>query len=173
MEKKDNILFSDIFDCNDIDKDGKHFDRVSRLNARSENYGMELILDYNIELYPLEIGTKFSLVLASSLSLDGAADAATASSASAAGNGGGGPNGGSGRGPSVKQDTWRPNQTERTLADDYEYVMYGKVYRYDDASGTKVAVFVSFGGLLMKLEGEFRHLQNIIVGEHVYLLMRK
>ncbi|ORX82085.1 RNA polymerase [Basidiobolus meristosporus CBS 931.73] len=150
MDKRENILFSDIFDIKDVDRDGKKFDRVSRLNARSENYDMELTLDFNNELYPLEIGDKFSLVLASSLSLDGVRDLDA----------------------SGKKESWR-ERTEKNLADDYEYVMYGKVYKYDESSGSKVSVYASYGGLLMALEGDFRHLQNISVSENIYLLMRK
>lgn len=36
----------------------------------------------------------------------------------------------------------------------------------------RIAYF-SFGGLLMALKGSFRHLANVVVGENVYLLMRK
>lgn len=35
------------------------------------------------------------------------------------------------------------------------------------------AVYISFGGLLMCLDGDCRHLEPLTVGEHVYLLMRK
>jgi hypothetical protein len=35
------------------------------------------------------------------------------------------------------------------------------------------SVYVSYGGLLMCLEGDYRHLQNLTVGENIYLLMRK
>ena len=33
--------------------------------------------------------------------------------------------------------------------------------------------YFSFGGLLMALRGSYRHLANVVVGENVYLLMRK
>lgn len=90
---------------------------VSRINARSENYEMELTLDLNNELYPLEIGEKFSLVLATSLSLSTVV----------------------GNDTSGTQESWREKVGgERTLADDYEYVMYGKVYKYDEGQGSKV-----------------------------------
>ena len=42
-------------------------DSFRRLFAHSSNYDMELTLDYNIELYPLNNGQSFSLALASSL----------------------------------------------------------------------------------------------------------
>ncbi|KAJ2448969.1 DNA-directed RNA polymerases I, II, and III subunit RPABC3 [Coemansia sp. RSA 2336] len=155
MEKRDNILFSDTFDVKDLDKGGKRFDRVSRIDGRSQTHDMSLILDINSELYPLDAGDKFKLTLASSLSQGDSKEAAAAF----------------GKGES----NWRAyvNGDERSLADDYDYVMYGRVYRYDDASGSKVSAFVSFGGLLMCLEGDVRHLQNFVVGDTVYLLLRK
>ncbi|KAJ2359429.1 DNA-directed RNA polymerases I, II, and III subunit RPABC3 [Coemansia erecta] len=160
MEKRDNILFSDTFDVKDLDKGGKRFDRVSRIDGRSQTHDMSLILDVNSELYPLDAGDKFKLTLASSLSLS------LGDSKEAFGNG---------RGKGDAESNWRAyvNGEERSLADDYDYVMYGRVYRYDDASGSKVSAFVSFGGLLMCLEGDIRHLQNFVVGDSVYLLMKK
>ncbi|KAJ2609872.1 DNA-directed RNA polymerases I, II, and III subunit RPABC3 [Coemansia sp. RSA 1365] len=154
MDKRDNILFSDTFDVKDMDKGGKKFDRISRLDGRSRTHDMSLILDVNTELYPVEAGDKFKLTLSSSLSLGDSKEPA------AFGKG---------------DVNWRAyvNGDERSLADDYEYVMFGRVYRYDDASGAKVSAFVSFGGLLMCLEGDIRHLQNFIVGDTIYLLMRR
>ncbi|KAI8144407.1 RNA polymerase [Fennellomyces sp. T-0311] len=162
---EENLLFQDIFDIKDIDPNGKRFDRVSRLVARSENYEMDLQLDYNAEIYPLQIADKFSLVLASSLSLEAVQPATNADG-------------------SEKRESWRERAPgERDLSDEYEYVMFGKVYRYDDSAtgsgastvsaGQRVSVYISFGGMLMCLEGDYRHLQKIVVGEHVYLLMRK
>lgn len=72
---------------------------------------MELTVDINSDLYPLDPGDKFSLALASTLSKEGIV-----------------------KDTSGERETWRENRSgERTLADDYEYVMYGKVYRLDDA----------------------------------------
>lgn len=33
--------------------------------------------------------------------------------------------------------------------------------------------YASFGGLLMSLTGSFRHMTSIVLGDPVYLLMRK
>ncbi|KAI9261161.1 RNA polymerase [Sporodiniella umbellata] len=152
----ENTLFQDIFDIREIDPEGKRFDRVSRLVARSENYEMDLTMDFNSEIYPLKIGEKFSLVLASSLSLE-----ATSST-----------------GGVEKRESWRERQPgERDLSDEYEYVMFGKVYKFEDSNkgavGQQVSVYISFGGLLTSLEGDYRHLQNLTVGENIYLLIRK
>ncbi|KAI9012621.1 RNA polymerase [Phycomyces nitens] len=169
---QDNVLFQDLFDIKDINLNGKRFDRVSRLIARSENYEMDLTLDYNSEIYPLEITDKVSLVLASSLSLEAVTESAVTSAGAGAGT------------APEKRESWRERAPgERDLSDEYEYVMFGKVYRYDDAAsgngatalsvGQRVSVYASFGGLLMCLEGDYRHLQNITVGENIYLLLRK
>ncbi len=80
------VMFEDIFDVKDIDPEGKKFDRVSRLHCESESFKMDLILDINSWVYPMELGDKFRLVLATTLREDGfpdtgKLDTATASSA--------------------------------------------------------------------------------------------
>ncbi|KAI0001849.1 hypothetical protein BJV77DRAFT_969988 [Russula vinacea] len=153
---KSSIVFDDIFTINVIDKEGKKFDRVSRLAATSRNYGMELTLDYNVEIFPLDVGQNVVLALASSLARD----------------------------PTVSQDgtveedrdrdVWRPDgKGRRGFEDDYDYVMYGRVYRFDPGTEEVVTAYASFGGLLMSLTGSFRHMTNIVLGDPVFLLMRK
>src|SRR4051812_35150195 len=66
---------------------------------------MELILDVNVDLYPVEINTKFSFALASTLNLDGTPDE-----------------------PVYDQSVFH----KQTLLDKYEYVMYGKVFKYSE-----------------------------------------
>ena len=44
---------------------------MSRLVCKSENYEMDLTLDVNVELLPVETGFKFSVELATTLNLDG------------------------------------------------------------------------------------------------------
>ena len=80
---------------------------VSRIKATSLSSDLSLILDINSEVYPLQRDEMISLNLSSSLRLDGKEDKG-----------------------------WRDiGRGERTLADDYDYVCYGKVYRFDE--GTK------------------------------------
>lgn len=74
---------------------------------------MELTLDVNTEIYPLEQDQRIMLALTTSLSKG---ETGTDSS---------------------KKEAWREHMGEDSVADDYEYVMYGKVYNYDD-SGDKV-----------------------------------
>lgn len=60
-----------------------------------------------------------------------------------------------------------------TLADKYEYVMHGRVYRCEHQKDTKVQVYASFGGLLMRLTGDQRHVANIEVDSRVFCLIRQ
>jgi len=148
-----HIVFNDEFTIDDIDKEGRKFDRVSRLYARSKNYEMDLTLDYNIELFPLKTGQTFTLSLATSLSRG-----------SVPGKDGEGED---------KEQQWRPDgKGQKGIEEDYEYVMFGKVYKFDTGKEVSTA-YASFGGLLMSLTGSFRHMTNIVLGESVYVLLRR
>ncbi|KAF9452615.1 RNA polymerase [Macrolepiota fuliginosa MF-IS2] len=152
-----NIVFDDIFAINAIDKEGRKFDRVSRLYAHSKNYDMELTLDYNIELFPLQNDQSFALALASSLDREGAPPAAE----------------GDEEGDKDRHG-WRPDgKGKHGLEEDYDYVMYGKVYKFDSGTAEIVTAYASFGGLLMSLTGSFRHMTSIVLGDPIYLLIRK
>lgn len=144
------VLFEDIFNVKDIDPEGKKFDRVSRLHCESESFKMDLILDVNTWLYPMELGDKFRLVLATTLREDGYPDSGE----------------------------WNPLDTEGSRADSFEYVMYGLNYRIegDDSApetSSRLAAYVSFGGLLMRLQGDANNLHGFEVDQHIYLLMKK
>ncbi|KAF9015318.1 hypothetical protein BDQ17DRAFT_1535998 [Cyathus striatus] len=156
-----NIVFDDIFTISAVDKEGKKFDRVSRLYAHSKNYDMDLTLDYNVELFPLKEEQSFALALASSLAREATAPGRS-SDAPADDT------------EEKDRDVWRPDgKGRRGLEDDYDYVMYGKVYKFDGGTAEIVTAYASFGGLLMSLTGSFRHMTNIVLGDPVYLLMRK
>jgi len=144
---------------------------------------MELTLDYNHEIFPLAVGQNVVLALASSLARDsgGTQDGAVEEDRD--------------------RDVWRPDgKGKRGFEDEYDYVMYGRVYRFDPGTGEVVCVplafliicpdltsrllltmcrmpfrtaYASFGGLLMSLTGSFRHMTNIVLGDPVFLLMRK
>ena len=88
---------------------------------------MELTLDYNSEIFPLNVGQDVALALASSLargpvgSHEGAEE------------------------EDRDRDVWRPDaKGKRGLEDDYGYVMYGRVYRFDPGTGEVVYVLATF-----------------------------
>jgi len=142
------VLFEDIFDVKDVDPDGKKFDRVSRLHCESESFKMDLILDVNTQIYPVELADKFRMVIATSLREDGVPD----------------------------DGEYDPTDSGPSRADSFEYVMYGKVYRIegeDYEPSSRLAAYVSFGGLLMRLQGEAANLHGFDVDTRVYLFMKK
>lgn len=110
-----DLLLDDVFETTAVDPDGKKFDRVSRIQAKSDNFDMRLLLDVNIELYPIQTGQKFTLALAKSIALD----------VSGA--------------PMEADAAWRPDAGP-TLADKYEYVMYGRVFKFEDLSSSRMYV---------------------------------
>lgn len=64
------------------------------------------------------------------------------------------------------------------LSQDFDYVMYGKVFKFKESSnvGSKVEVYISFGGLLMQLTGEPSKcppLVHLRLDENVFLLIRR
>ena len=136
--------FEDIFEVKQIDPDGKKFDRVSRIKAKGENYESEILLDVNFDLFPLKLREKFSFILTPSISLDGSAEEGV-----------------------------YDQSGKETMADNYDYVMFGKIYKIEDCAGNRLAAYISFGGLLLRLECETKHLKEINVGNDLYLLMKR
>ncbi|CAK9290555.1 unnamed protein product [Gordionus sp. m RMFG-2023] len=152
------VLFEDIFDVKDIDPDGKKFDRVSRIFCESESFKMDLILDVYSQIYPVELADKFRLVIATTLREDGLLDDGEYDPLTI------------GEGP---DSTHIPSK-----ADAFEYVMYGIIYRIDgdetsNEPASHLSAYVSFGGLLMRLQGDANNLHGFELDDHVYLLMKK
>ncbi|CAH1797986.1 unnamed protein product [Owenia fusiformis] len=143
------VLFEDIFDVKDINPEGQKFDRVSRLHCESESFKMDLILDVNTQIYPVDLGDKFRMVIATSLREDGYPD----------------------------DGEYDPSDTGPSRADSFEYVMFGKVYRIEGDEGleasSRLAAYVSYGGLLMRLQGDANNLHGFEVDSNCYLLMKK
>ncbi|CAO1617093.1 unnamed protein product [Jaminaea pallidilutea] len=148
------VLFDAQFQIKAIDPDGKKFDRVSRVVASSTSLEMDLSLDVATDIYPMKSSQSFSFQLVSTLHPGGAAN----------GDGDNLTN-------STGKEVWRDGAGG--IAEEWSYVMYGKIYKYDEgASSDTVTVYGSFGGLLMALTGNYRHLSNVTVGNNVYLLLR-
>lgn len=100
----DSTLFEESFTITEYDQ--SKYDRVARISAISLDSQTALTLDINIELYPMQKGESFTMLLASTLSLDG-----------------------------NKEDEskgWRDVGNESTLADMFDYVCHGKIYKFED-----------------------------------------
>lgn len=100
----DANLFSDTFTLTSLN--AQKYDRVARLAAHTENGDTSITLDVHTELFPCAVGDWLQLLLASTLALDGGKD--------------------DGKG-------WRDvGRGEASVADEYDYVCHGKVYRFDE-----------------------------------------
>ena len=118
---------------------------VSRLCCRNTNYDVQLIVDVN-DVFEANIDDKLHIVLASTLNLDG----------------------------TPTPETYDPSIfSQPTLADKFDYVMYGKVFKFKPEDGQKLSVIISFGGLLLYIKAEPRILGLIQLDSNVFLLMRK
>ena len=107
MSGGESILFEDTFEVENVNS--VKYDRVSRISANSEDRNTMMMLDVNTELYPIAEGDRVKVVLALTLNLDGS-----------------------------KDDTkgWREvGMGEQTLANEYDYVCHGKIYRFEEAKG--------------------------------------
>lgn len=112
----DAQLFSDTFTITDIN--AQKYDRVARLSAHTENGDTFLKLDVNSEVFPCSIGERLHVLLASTLALDGSKD--------------------DGKG-------WREvGRGEQSLADEYDYVCHGKIYRFDEGDEENMLVHFFF-----------------------------
>ncbi|GMH44903.1 hypothetical protein BSKO_12860 [Bryopsis sp. KO-2023] len=146
MENQKGVLFDDIFEVVEVDPDKKKFDKVSRFYCRSYLYEMSLIIDINVDVYPVSVGEKLSLMMASTLHDDG----------------------------TPSSGNYDPGlYSVQTRMDTFDYVCYGKIFKLRDTNDMKVEVFASFGGLIVKLEGDPRKLTNLEMDANVYLLVRK
>lgn len=87
----------------------------------------------------------------------------------------------------------RGASSQPTLLDNYEYAMHGKVFQYDHKDNTDVfvamgparrqgaadvawpprSIYVSFGGLLMCLQGDQSNFVGISVDQDLYCLIKK
>ncbi|TFJ87185.1 hypothetical protein NSK_001517 [Nannochloropsis salina CCMP1776] len=147
-------LFDDTFVITGLNPHKKRFARVDRLVGRSTLFEMDLILDINSEIYQVRQDDEIALMLAHTPYSDGKLD------------------------PKEYQ-----HDMSSTLMDQYEYVTYGKVFKIESAPSagatvggskeSKVAIMISFGGLLMKLSGDQKHVARISIDSPIYCFIRK
>ncbi len=102
----DSQLFEDSFQVTAYDQ--SKYDRVARISATSTDAQTIMALDINIELFPCSVGETLHVVLATSLALDGSRDD-----------------------DKGWRDILRPG-AESTVADMFDYVCHGKIYKFED-----------------------------------------
>lgn len=109
MTSSDSQLFLDAFTITSFDQ--SKYDRVARIKGTSTDQTTQFSLDINTDLYRLSSGETIELSLVSTLNLDGSKD--------------------------DEKGTWRDNSGEGSLADMWDYVCYGKVYRFEEGTADK------------------------------------
>ncbi|KAI9821791.1 MAG: DNA-directed RNA polymerases I, II, and III subunit RPABC3 [Pycnora praestabilis] len=103
----DSQLYDDNFTLTSIN--AQKYDRVSRISGSSASGDTVFTLDVNTEIYPCAVNENVQLVLASTLSLDGTKD---------------------------NEKGWREaGRGEASLADMFDYVCHGKIYRFEEGEG--------------------------------------
>eukprot|EP00012_Vannella_robusta_P007607 CAMPEP_0206193654 /NCGR_PEP_ID=MMETSP0166-20121206/6699_1 /ASSEMBLY_ACC=CAM_ASM_000260 /TAXON_ID=95228 /ORGANISM="Vannella robusta, Strain DIVA3 518/3/11/1/6" /LENGTH=150 /DNA_ID=CAMNT_0053610415 /DNA_START=1 /DNA_END=453 /DNA_ORIENTATION=- len=146
MPSKPTTLFQEYFTVKDIDKDGKAFDKVSRLHCEGDD--VKLTLDINMDIYPARLNDEFRVTIASTLSPGDT---------------------------SVEVGEFNPRLEESSLFQENEYIMFGRVFK-TKPEVPNVSIYASFGGLLMQLFGDPGNLKDIVAldsNANIYLLMHK
>lgn len=100
----DAQLYEETFQCTTLLTET--YDRVHRVLGTSHDNTTSITLDINSELYPIGTQDSFNMLIASTLNLDGTKEEAATG--------------------------WRPRNNEPSLADMWDYVCYGKVYKVED-----------------------------------------
>lgn len=107
MSSTDATLFEEHFTVTAID--ASKYDRVSRIEATSNDSQTVFSLDINTEIYPIAINDGLHVVLATSLAIDGSKE------------------------EKGWRDVGRAVGGEATLADMFDYVCHGKLYKFEDS----------------------------------------
>eukprot|EP00397_Hematodinium_sp_SG-2012_P051886 GEMP01061058.1.p1 GENE.GEMP01061058.1~~GEMP01061058.1.p1 ORF type:complete len:150 (+),score=18.96 GEMP01061058.1:641-1090(+) len=146
VEVSREILFQDTLIVTNLDY--KKFERVPRVFTVGEFTDAEVDIDINVEIYPIEIGDRLCVALSSNVSPSGA--------------------------QLHNFYDHDPRVLGNCIMDEYEYVMFGTVYKKagPNAEGL-VTIFISFGGLLLRLRAAESHLKTMNPDDKVYLLCRK
>lgn len=103
----DAQLFEERFTITNVNTG--NYDRIARLTADrhgTQQETMTMKLDVNSDLFTITEGDQMSVMLATSLNLDGSKE--------------------------ESDQSWRPQQGP-SLADNWEYVMHGKIFDFSEA----------------------------------------
>merc|ERR1712224_89038 len=119
------------------------------VQANNKNTEIDLEIDVNTELCPLNVGESFRMTLASKFDLN------------------------------KKNDSGNYDIDYSDLKDiisPFDYVTNGKIYKVRDIRttlGPRSEIYVSFGGLLMLLTGFPEDLENLQLDMEIFCLLKK
>ncbi len=141
-----NIYFEDTLSITQLDKNGKVFDKITRIDGLTRDYNCSIVLDVNTDVYKISKDKQYSIKLTKSLYPDGTTS---------------------------NTFNYEMYTKKNSLLEDYDYVMNGKVFKLTEELHAKVTVHISFGGLIMGITGDPMYLTSLNLDERVYLLMKK
>lgn len=141
------FIFDDVFLLKTYPYDQK-FEKVSRVSGLTEQFNVAIELDINTDIYPVQVNERFKFSLSRTLDIGGRPDTG-------------------------EYDPMLNTRMKPSLADDFDYVMYGKTYKVSADSQTSTSVYVSFGGLLLKMTGNPKNMPDVEPDTRLYLLMKK
>jgi DNA-directed RNA polymerase I, II, and III subunit RPABC3 len=103
----DATLFEESFTITEYDQ--SKYDRVARISCTSGDSQTVMVLDINMELFPCAVSDNLHVVLSTTLSPDGVRDDEKG-----------------------WRDVGKSGEASATLADLYDYVCYGKIYKFEE-----------------------------------------
>ena len=164
LNMSNNFVFEEILKVEYIDKDTKIFEKVQRCEGKTQKTNYDIVLDVNSDIYPMEVGSLYSIVLVKSIEENG----------------------------KIKKDIFDYELTtnkKNTLMDKYDYVMRGRVFNFssdkkrngDSSKEDSLCISISFGGLLLDISNLKRDnssakpkaFEDIELDEELFLLMKK
>lgn len=144
-----NLLFEDRFFVRSVDT--SKFEKVGRIRGKSSGFDAEIILDVNVDIYPVHAKESLTIGITTSV--------ANRSSAPDDLN--------------VYELTDTSPQRHPSLMDSYDYVMYGKIFKLEEKASERRTIYASFGGLLMSLTADKQVVGELDLDRRIYLLIRK
>ena len=144
---QENIIFEDNLTITEIDKDVKVFEKVSRVEGTAEDSQCKINMDVNSEIYPMSKDVLYSILITKSLNTDGTSC----------------PN----------SFNYNMYLNKNTLMEKFDYVMYGKVFKFSEEANGNITIYASFGGLLFSITGQPNNLSSFEIDERIYLLIKK
>ncbi|CAI2382476.1 unnamed protein product [Moneuplotes crassus] len=139
---QNNILIDDTLKVKEVNRDGKHFDKVSRINGVTEVYEYEITLDVHADY--IKEGSLYKIALTNEMDLD-----------------------------EEDSDYYGMSSLTETVFKDYDYVMHGKVFRFDIKDENNISQYISFGGLILKITGDIKYLKNLEIDSKVFLMLKE
>ncbi|CAK9005418.1 unnamed protein product [Durusdinium trenchii] len=143
------FLFEDSFQVKTVDN--SRFERAGRMDCESTTFAENnLEIDINNIIYPVTPGEQIYVAITNNVS---SAD-------------------------EPRSLTTAYDHDERLLGpsvmDQFDYVMFGKVYKKEVKKEDNLAVvWASYGGLLMKLRAQAPQLNEFHLNDNIYFMMRK